>query len=223
MEEIIYFFVRIICFVFLIFKLRSIKKYVDDACYFLYDILCSHKLDEKKDIFVSFVDNDADVIGTTNFVYLDENLGHLVAPSTPLEYNYIGEEEDVDGDEVECNLQLEKMFLLREEQKDLDANAPIVENISRQILSISDLSNMGDVLYNVGNSRNDGNKLLRAAYTLYAIRETDMFTVISSQVQNKEFIGNLIDKFLNEDGTPKEEFIGKKKLVKDNWKIVLCD
>lgn len=223
MEEIVYLSVRIICFVYLILKLWNTRKYVDETYRFLYDKLSSHKLGEKSNVPVLSEDNDTDVIGETRFVFLDGNEGLMVAPSTPLESNYIGEEEDVDGDEVECSLPLEKMSLLREEQKELDESSPAVEIIPQQIMSLSDLSNMGDVLFDVGDSRHDEGKLLRAACTLYAIRETDMFAVISSQVQNKEFIGDLINRFLNEDGSLKEVSIKKEKLAKENWRIVLSE
>ncbi|WP_195530372.1 DUF4122 family protein [Phocaeicola vulgatus] len=221
MEEIVYLSVRIICFVYLIFKLWNTRKYVDETCRFLYDKLSSHKSGEKTNVPVLSGDSDADVIGETRFVVLDGNSSLMVAPSTPLESNYIGEEEDVDGDEVECSLPLEKMSLLREEQKELDKSSPAVESIPQQIMSLSDLSNMGDVLFDVGDSRHDEEKLLRAACTLYAIRETDMFAVISSQVHNKEFIGNLINRFLNEDGSPRDLSMKKNKQVNENWRIVL--
>ena len=67
--------------------------------------------------------SDAEVMGSTRYVYLDENAGKTAAPfmSQPLERNFIGEEEDVQQEDVECNLQLEKMKLLQEVQEDLHA------------------------------------------------------------------------------------------------------
>ena len=61
---------------------------------------------------------------------------------------------------------------------------------------------MGDVLFRIDGAAADEEKSLRAAKTLYAIRETEMFTVISSQVENKDFITGLMDKYLDEDGNP---------------------
>ena len=40
----------------------------------------------------------------------------------------------------------------------------------------------------------------RAAVTLHAIRETDMFELISSQVENKSLIEELIDQYIGNDG-----------------------
>ena len=55
--------------------------------------------------------SDAEVMGSTRYVYLDENAGKTAVPfmSQPLERNFIGEEEDVQQEDVECNLQLDKM------------------------------------------------------------------------------------------------------------------
>ena len=55
-------------------------------------------------------------MGSTRFVYLDEDAGTGVAPymSQPLEMSadYIGEEDEIQDGEVECNLSLEEMELL---------------------------------------------------------------------------------------------------------------
>ena len=148
--------------------------------------------------------NNGAVIGETKFVYLDENAGTAVAPymSQPLESSAIEEAGDIiDVDDVECNLLLEEMKLLKEEQERLDADSPEVETISGAVTQ-ADLENMGDVLFRIDGAAADEEKSLRAAKTLYAIRETEMFTVISSQVENKDFITELMDKYLDEDGNP---------------------
>ena len=64
--------------------------------------------------------SDAEVMGSTRYVYLDENAGKTATPfmSQPLERNFIGEEEDVQQEDVECNLQLDKMKLLQNLWKD---------------------------------------------------------------------------------------------------------
>ena len=58
---------------------------------------------------------------------------------------------------------------------------------------------------------------------MYAIRETEMFTVISSQVENKDFITELMDKYLDEDGNPlPTNRNDKAKLVAEkNWRTLL--
>ena len=75
--------------------------------------------------------NSGAVIGETKFVYLDENAETAVAPymSQPLESAAVEEAGDIiEADDVECNLPLEEMKLLKEEQEWLDADIPEVEH-----------------------------------------------------------------------------------------------
>ena len=200
MEEIVYVSVRLICAAYILKKVWGFKAEVRQVC----DLFCdsARQGEVKKEESVQ-IDNGA-VIGETKFVYLDENAGTTVAPymSQPLESSAIEEAGDIiDVDDVECNLLLEEMKLLKEEQERLDADSPEVETISGAVTQ-ADLENMGDVLFRIDGAAADEEKSLRAAKTLYAIRETEMFTVISSQVENKDFITELMDKYLDEDGNP---------------------
>lgn len=142
-------------------------------------------------------------MGATRFVYLDENAGTFAAPymSQPLETgnDYLGEEEAVPENEVECGLPLEEMRLLKEEQERLDEQAPGTEGIAPVITS-DDLLNAGDVLLNLDGAQMNEEKKRRAAVTLHAIRETDMFELISSQVENKSLIEELMDQYIGNDG-----------------------
>lgn len=200
MEEIVYVSVRLFCAAYILRKVWGFKAEVRQVC----DLFCdsARQGEVKKEESVQ-IDNGA-VIGETKFVYLDENAGMTVAPymSQPLESSAIEEAGDIiDVDDVECNLLLEEMKLLKEEQERLDADSPEVETISGAVTQ-ADLENMGDVLFRIDGAAADEEKSLRAAKTLYAIRETEMFTVISSQVENKDFITELMDKYLDEDGNP---------------------
>ena len=100
---------------------------------------------------------------------------------------------------MECGLPLEEMRLLKEEQERLDEQAPGTEGIAPVITS-DDLLNAGDVLLNLDGAQMDEEKKRRAAVTLHAIRETDMFELISSQVENKSLIEELIDQYIGNDG-----------------------
>lgn len=91
------------------------------------------------------------------------------------------------------------MRLLKEEQERLDEQAPGMEGIAPVITS-DDLLNAGDVLLNLDGAQMDEEKKRRAAVTLHAIRETDMFELISSQVENKSLIEELIDQYIGNDG-----------------------
>ena len=137
--------------------------------------------------------------------YLDEDAGKSVAPymSQPLETaaDFIGEEEDVAGEEVECKLPLEEMRMLKEEQEELDRTYPAVDAVSRAVTP-DDLDNAGNVLFKLNDADKDEEKSLRAALTLHTIRETDLFEIFSSQVENKNVIDSLMGKYLDGDGTP---------------------
>ena len=200
MEEIVYVSVRLICAAYILKKVWGFKAEVRQVC----DLLCSNARQGEVKKEESLQINSGAVIGETKFVYLDENAGTAVAPymSQPLESAAIEEAGDIiEADDVECNLPLEEMKLLKEEQEGLDADIPEVETISEAVTQ-ADLENMGDVLFRIDGAAADEEKSLRAAKTLYAIRETEMFTVISSQVENKDFITELMDKYLDEDGNP---------------------
>lgn len=221
MEEIVYVSVRLLCAAYILRKVWGFKAEVRQVC----DLLCRNGRQDvgEKEKNVP-IDNGA-VIGETKFVYLDENAGTAVAPymSQPLENATIEEENDIiKADDFECNLPLEEMKLLKEEQERLDADSPAVEIISEAVTQ-DDLENMGDVLFRIDGAATDEEKSLRAAKTLYAIKETEMFAVISSQVENKDFITELMDKYLDEDGnllpTNRND---KAKLVADkDWRNVL--
>lgn len=102
-----------------------------------------------------------DVMGSTRFVYLDEDAGTGVAPymSQPLEMSadYIGEEDEIQDGEVECNLSLEEMELLRKEQEELDGMAPEAVAVT-QAVTADDLSLAGDVLMKVDGADRDVGK-----------------------------------------------------------------
>lgn len=221
MEEIVYVSVRLLCAAYILRKVWGFKAEVRQVC----DLFCdsARQGEVKKEKSVQ-IDNGA-VIGETKFVYLDENAGTTVAPymSQPLESAAIEEADDIiEADDVECSLPLEEMKLLKEEQERLDADSPEVETISGAVTQ-ADLENIGDVLFRIDGAAADEKKSLRAAKTLYAIRETEMFTVISSQVENKDFITELMDKYLDEDGNPLPKD-GKDKVVLNtgkDWRTLL--
>lgn len=221
MEEIVYVSVRLICAAYILKKVWDFKAEVRQVC----DLFCdsARQGEVKKEESVQI--NNGAVIGETKFVYLDENAGTAVAPymSQPIERAAIEETGDIiEADDVECNLPLEEMKLLKEEQERLDADSPEVETISGAVTQ-ADLENMGDVLFRIDGAAADEEKSLRAAKTLYAIRETEMFTVISSQVENKDFITELMDKYLDEDGNPLPTD-GRNKVVLNtskDWRTLL--
>ncbi len=225
MEEIVYLSVRLSCVFYLLYKVWHTKGQVRKVCDLLYGDAVSRKRKKTVDGVpeVPGAENDTeDVMGDTTYVYLDENAGKTAAPfmSLPLESDFIGEEKDM-GEEVECNLPLEEMRLLKEEQEELDGNAPEVETVT-QAITQADLENMGDVIFGVGNADRDEGKSLRAAITLHAIRETEMYAVIEAQVENKEFLTELMERYLDEDGNPRRYRVPQKTGVPGrDWRELL--
>lgn len=204
MEHIIYLSVRLACVSYLLYKVWGQKKKVREICDLLYEIKPSTAVDKIEPAASKPQSMDEpDVMGSTRYVYLDENAGQTVAPymSEPLEMStdYIGEDEEVPEEEVECKLSLEEMKTLKEEQEELDGMSPEVESIS-QAVTPGDLDNAANVLFKLDDADKDENKSRRAALTLHAIRETDLFEVFSSQVENKSIIENLMDRYLDGEG-----------------------
>lgn len=204
MEYLIYLLVRLACVSYLLYKVWGQKKKVREICDLLYEIKPSDAVDKTEPAASKPQGTDEpDVMGSTRYVYLDENAGQTVAPymSEPLEMgtDYIGEDEEVPEEEVECKLSLEEMKMLKEEQEELDGMSPEVESIS-QVVTPADLDNAANVLFKLDDADKDEGKSRRAALTLHAIRETDLFEVFSSQVENKSIIENLMDRYLDGEG-----------------------
>ena len=143
--------------------------------------------------------------------------------SQPLETaaDFIGEEEDVAGEEVECKLPLEEMRMLKEEQEELDGTYPVVDAVS-QAVTPDDLDNAGNVLFKLNDADKDEEKSFRAALNLHTIRETDLFEIFSSQVENKNVIDSLMGKYLDGNGNPLPVRKTKSVVpVSDGWKQYL--
>lgn len=204
MEHIIYLSVRLACVCYILYKVWGQKKKVYEICDLLYGTEPSRTVDKTEPVASKPQRADEpDVMGSTRHVYLDENAGQTVAPymSEPLEMgtDYIGEDEEIPEEEVECKLSLEEMKMLKEEQEELDGMSPEVESISR-VVTPADLDNAANVLFKLDNADKDEDKSRRAAFTLHAIRETDLFEVFSSQVENRDIIENLMNRYLDGEG-----------------------
>ena len=224
MEEIVYLSVRLACASYILYKVWGVRKKVCEICDLLYAKAPSSGEKRKEPgIVLPQQADESDVMGSTRFVYLDENAGKTVAPymSQPLESNYIGEDEDIPEEEVECNLPLEEMKMLKEEQREFDETSPEVDSISG-VVTPADLDNAGDVLFKLNDADKDEEKSRRAALTLHAIRETDLFEIFSSQVENKNIIENLMGKYLDMEGNASSVWKARdKNLLPVDWKQFL--
>ena len=204
MEELIYFCVRIVCIGYLLYSVYGWRRRIETVCTLLYEKPCVKK--EKKEAAVTeSAVSDAEVMGSTRYVYLDENAGKTAAPfmSQPLERNFIGEEEDVQQEDVECNLQLDKMKLLQEVQEDLDAESPEVESVS-PVLSSRDME--------------VHEKAMQAARVLFSIRQTSLIDVFLSNMENSAIVEELIDRYLDEDGNPRPLKVKDGNEPSDDWR-----
>ena len=200
MEELIYLSVRIACAFYLLAKVYGWRKRIAGICSLLYGKTSQEKDAERTDVSVS--SSEDGIIGASRYVYLDEDAGKTVAPfmSQPLESDFIGEEEDVSQEDVECTLPLEKMKFLREVQEEQDAESPDVESIS-PVLSSRDMEVLGDYLTHQKDA--DEEKAIQAARVLFSIRQTSLIDVFLSNIENSGIIEELIDRYLDEDGNPK--------------------
>lgn len=222
MEAIVYLSVRLACASYILYKVWGVRKKVHEICDLLYAKAPSSEEKRKKTgIVLPQQTDESDVMGSTRFVYLDENAGKTVVPymSQPLEINtdYIGEDEDIPEEEVECNLPLEEMKMLKEEQQEFDETSPEVDSISG-VVTPADLDNASDVLFKLNDADKDEEKSRRAALTLHAIRETDLFEIFSSQVENKSVIENLMGKYLDGEGNA---LPAKKEKIISDWKLYI--
>ena len=190
MEGLVYLSVRVGCAAYLLYKVWEQKKKVRELCDLLYT-------PAKREQMISMSPESADekeVMGKTRFVYLDENAGKTAAPymSQPLEQgtDYIGEDEEIREEDVECLLPLEEMELLRKEQEELDSALTETEVIT-QAVTLEEFS--------------------LAARTLFAIRNTSLFDLFISQVGNEEAVNKLLEENLDEDGIPRPLKKGGKR------------
>lgn len=225
MEEIVYLSVRLTCAYYILYKVWGVRKNVREICDLLYvKVPSSGEKRKEPEIVLPQQTDEFDVMGSTRFVYLDENAGKTAAPymSQPLEMNagYTEESDDIPEVEVECNLSLEEMKTLKEEQEELDETSSEVDSIS-QVVTPADLDNASDVLFKLNDADKDEEKSRRAAFTLYAIRETDLFEIFYSQVESKSVIENLMGKYLDENGNALPMKEKKQNQPSYNWKNLL--
>ena len=213
MEEIVYLSIRFGCTAYLLYKVWKQKERIGKIC----DLLYTPRNRPQAEKDNGEPGNAQDVMGATRFVYLDENAGKTAAPfmSQPLERNFIGEEEDVQQEDVECNLQLDKMKLLQEVQEDLDAESPEVESVS-PVLSSRDMEVLGEYLTHQDEA--DHEKAMQAARVLFSIRQTSLIDVFLSNMENSAIVEELIDRYLDEDGNPKPLKVKDGNEPSDDWR-----
>ncbi len=124
--------------------------------------------------------------------------------SQPLEMSadYIGEEDEIQDGEVECNLSLEEMELLRKEQEELDGMAPEAVAVT-QAVTADDLSLAGDVLMKVDGADRDVEKGCAVRHVPFSCSVAPAFsTCLFPQTGNMEAVTRLLEENLDENGQP---------------------
>lgn len=216
MEELIYLCVRTASIGYLLYSVYGWKKRIETICAVLYG-KPSVKKEKPEPAAAEPAASDDEVMGRTRYVYLDGDAGKTAAPfmSQPLERAFIGEEEDVEQEDVECGLQLEKMKLLQEVQEDLDAESPEVESVS-PVLSSKDMEVLGEYLAHQDEAGEE--KAMQAARVLFSIRQTSLTDVFLSNMENTAIVEELIDRYLDEDGNPRPLKMKDGNEPSDEWR-----
>ena len=216
MEELIYLCIRIVCIVYLLYSVYCWRTRIETVCTLLYG-KPPVKKEKPEASGTGAVASEDEVMGSTRYVYLDENAGKTAAPfmSQPLEKNFIGEEENVEQEEVECNLALEKMKLLQQEQEELDAGNPDVESVS-PVLSSRDMETLGEYLARKGEVGEE--KALQAARIVFSIQQSNLIDIFTSNAENAKMVDELLDRYLDEDGNPKPLPPKENENPADGWR-----
>lgn len=223
-EHWLYLAVRIACCTYIIYKVWGWKKKIQKICGLLFIPQAASGVEGNTAVTDAPV---PDVMGSTRYVYLDKDAGQTVAPvlSEPMETAPAEEaetDEDLLPEEVEYDLPMETLKIIGEEQKALDALPRDAEAVTTEPVSLNDLILAGDVLMGIDKDRQDTEKQLRAARTLYRIQGTDLYDILVSQVENAETVSALIDQYLDENGEPRERKVGKEeKLPGKDWRNLI--
>lgn len=223
-EHWLYLAVKVACCAYIIYKVWGWKKKIREICGLLFIPQAASGAEGNTAVTDAPV---PDVMGSTRYVYLDKDAGQTVAPvlSEPME-TVPAEEEETDEDllpeEVEYDLPMETLKIIGEEQKTLDALPRDAEAVTTEPVSLNDLILAGDVLMGIDKDGQDTEKQLRVARTLHRIQGTDLYDILVSQVENAETVSNLIDRYLDENGEPREGKVSKgKKSPVGDWRNLI--
>lgn len=162
---------------------------------------------QKDDVKSSSAKEDRnEVIGKSKFVYIEdpEISRNVPAHSEPLPpSDFIGEEEDINPDEVEDNITSEKTegnALSEVEIQEL--MAPVESEPDPDFSTALTFEQLGNVAEVLMSAPGDEGKDIQAAEVLYQLKDTDLFTFFANEVSTKEEIERLFRECLDEKGQP---------------------
>ena len=147
------------------------------------------------------------VIGKSKFVYLEdpEVARNTPVRTEPLEKSgFIGEEEDIDPDDVEDDFipgQDEGKGLTQEEKRELMAPVDSEPDADfNTAMTYEEMNNVAEVLMS---DSPDERKAIRAAGTIYhKLNETDILQFLVDKLSNQDKIDRLLGECLDEGGRP---------------------
>lgn len=199
-----YLTIKIVCCTYILYKVWGWNKKIREV----YKVLYRPKTNFKQDEHMIAKVPEPDIIGSTHHTYLNKNAGQIFTPILNEQSKIIPveetEEDELLPEEVAYNLSMDLLKIIGEEQAELDALPRNVEAFTTQAVSIDELLLAGDVLMGIDGSEQDERKQLQAAQTLHRIQGTDLFDIFILQMENVDIINNLIDKYLDENGEPRE-------------------
>lgn len=240
MEKYLYLFVKTVCFAYLSWRLWIFLFCRSSALWgrlmawarLIHSEMAKRRMvnmkkERRKPVMQSQAINgrEEEVIGKTKIVYLEDPERRDVEPvrSEPLPASdFIGEDDEISDDEVENSLSARhgsvNDILSEEEKREMmePVGAEPDADFS-EALTYEDMKNVADVLTAQGNVSEEN--CIRAAKTLYNIRQTDIFGFMTSQIGNMELVENLLRECLDEQGTP----LKKRKKMQDAKKTEVFD
>ncbi len=164
---------------------------------------CGQKADVKSS---SAKESGNEVIGKSKFVYIEdpEIARNVPAHSEPLPpSDFIGEEEEINSDEVEANLtpgNTERNVLNESEIQEL--MAPVESEPDPDFSTALTFEQLGNVAEVLMSGSGDEGKVLRAAEILYQLKDTDLFNFFANEVSTEEEIERMFEECLDEKGQP---------------------
>ncbi|MFS2717053.1 DUF4122 family protein [Bacteroides uniformis] len=146
------------------------------------------------------------VIGKSKFIYLEdpEVARNVPVRSEPLPASdFIGEEEDINPDEVEDNITPGKMGRnVLSEAETQELMAPVESEPDPDFSTALTFEQLGNVAEVLMSGSGDEGKVIWAAEILYQVKDTDLFNFFVNEVSTQEEIERLIGECLDEKGQP---------------------
>lgn len=207
MEERIYLTVKLIVSAYMIYKVWIIlfryKLFGLWKMIFFYPFKASPPIQDEP----IMMDEFPDVIGRTTSVYLEDP---ALAATVPVRSEklvpsgFIGEETDIQDEDVESSLSSEPMTIdeLREELERFEVQDDLAPGLDPDFSSGITYEQMSNAVEVLTVFTDNEPRIIEAAKTIHSIKDSDLFEFFTSQVSNLENVEKLLDDCLGDDGIP---------------------